>query len=53
MVLLALISFVALVIIILPHINPPKTENTADQRSPGNVIIESQWSNKLAYNIDL
>ena len=28
-VLLALIGFVAMIIMILPHINPPKTENTA------------------------
>jgi hypothetical protein len=52
-VLLALIGFVAMLIMILPHINPPKTENTADHRAPGNVIFELHWPNNLAYDIDL
>jgi hypothetical protein len=52
-VLLALIGFVAMVIMVLPHINPPKTENTADHRAPGNVIVELHWPNNLAYDIDL
>ena len=52
-VLLALIGFVAMVIMVLPHINPPKTENTADHRAPGNVIVELHWPNSLAYDIDL
>ena len=37
-ILLALIGFVAMVIIMLPHIKPTEVE-TQDHKAPGNVIV--------------
>ena len=51
-ILLALIGFVAMVIMLLPHIRPVKTE-TDEQRAPGNVIVEMQWPNDLPVDVDL
>ncbi len=51
-ILLALIGFVAMVIMLLPHVRPVKTE-TDEHRAPGNVIVEMQWPNDLAVDVDL
>lgn len=51
---LALLGFVALVIIMLPHINPPlKKEEAKSIDPPGNVIVEARWDDKVDADIDL
>ena len=51
-ILLALIGFVAMVIMLLPHITPKKQE-AEDHEAPGNVIIEIHWPNNMPYDVDL
>jgi len=51
-ILLALIGFVAMVIMLLPHITPKK-EETEEHKAPGNVIAEIHWPNAMAYDVDL
>ncbi len=51
---LALLGFVALVIILLPHINPPEKKRTEQEASaPGNVMIEARWSDDIDADVDL
>ena len=52
-IMLALAGFVAMVILLLPHLNPPgKTaENSSDP--PGNVIIEVRWPDDIDSDVDL
>lgn len=50
---LALVGIVALVVILLSHINPPGEQATADVTPPGNVIIEISWASELDDDIDL
>ena len=49
---LALAGFVAVVLLLLPHLHPPK-EAEAAIRSPGNVIVEIRWPDELDADIDL
>ena len=51
-ILLALIGFVAMVIMLLPHITP-KQEKTEEQKAPGNVVVEMHWPNTMPYDVDL
>lgn len=51
-VLLTLIGFVAMVVILLPHITVAKKESE-EHKAPGSVIIEMHWPNDLAVDIDL
>jgi|TARA_E500000178_G_C16979239_1_gene734904 hypothetical protein len=51
-ILLALIGFVAMVILLLPHIKPTEVE-TQDHKAPGNVIVELHWPSTMPYDIDL
>lgn len=51
-IMLALAGFVAIVIILLPHLNPPgKKVETATP--PGNVIVEVRWPEALDTDVDL
>jgi hypothetical protein len=52
---LALLGFVSLVIIMLPHINPakPKQEDSKAAQAPGNVIVEVRWDDKIDADVDL
>ena len=50
---LALVGIVALVVILLAHINPPGEESSGDVDPPGNVIIELTWANELDADVDL
>lgn len=51
-IMLALAGFVAIVIILLPHLNPPgKALKTATP--PGNVIVELRWPDSLNTDVDL
>ncbi len=51
-ILLALIGFVAMVIMLLPHVTPVKKQ-TEELKSPGNVIVEMLWPNNLPFDVDL
>lgn len=51
-IMLALIGFVAIVIILLPHIKPTQKEDQ-DVSAPGNMIVEIHWPNDLPYDVDL
>lgn len=49
---LALAGFIAIVLLLLPHLNPPaKAEEEAP--SPGNVIVEIRWPDELNTDVDL
>ncbi len=49
---LALAGFVAIVLLLLPHLNPPaKAEEEAP--SPGNVIVEIRWPDQINADVDL
>lgn len=51
-ILLALAGFVTLVLLLIPHLNPPVvTEDT--NRSPGNVVVELRWPDEIDADIDL
>jgi len=50
--LLALIGFVAMVIMMLPHLSR-KEQNTEEQKSPGNVVVEMHWPDNLDADVDL
>ena len=49
---LALAGFVAVVLLLLPHLHPP-TEAEAAVKSPGNVIVEIRWPDEVDADIDL
>lgn len=51
-ILLALIGFVAMVIMLLPHIRP-KQEESQTFKATGNVIIEMHWPSHMPYDVDL
>ncbi|MGQ9371455.1 hypothetical protein [Azospirillum sp. ST 5-10] len=55
MITLALAGFVCMLLLLLPHVNPPAKEGTgvADAEPPGNVIIEARWDDKLRTDVDL
>lgn len=52
-VLLALAGFVAIVLLLLPHVNPPGTAAEAADEPPGNVIVELFWDEDRDVDIDL
>ena len=49
---LALAGFVAVVLLLLPHLHPPKDAEAAI-RSPGNVIVEIRWPDEMDADVDL
>ena len=51
-ILLALIGFVAIVIMLLPHIRPTQKESQ-EVSAPGNMIVEMHWPNEMPYDVDL
>ncbi|MEO1020105.1 MAG: hypothetical protein AAFY56_20805, partial [Pseudomonadota bacterium] len=52
-ILLALAGFIALVILLLPHIAEPGAEQTQDATPPGNVMVEIRWPDALDADVDL
>ena len=52
-VMLALIGFVALVVMLLPHLNPPGAKTADDMTPPGNVIVEVRWPDEIDADLDL
>lgn len=51
-ILLALLGFVAIVILMLPHLNPPTVAREAVQ-PPGNVVVEVRWPDEIDADVDL
>lgn len=49
---LALAGFVAMVLLLLPHLNPPGTAEEGTP-APGNVIVELNWPKELDTDVDL
>jgi hypothetical protein len=52
-IMLALAGFVAMVILLLPHLNPPGKAAQENTYPPGNVIIEARWPDELDVDVDL
>ncbi len=52
-ILLALAGFVAIVVMILPHLNPPDAKTADTMDPPGNVIIEARWPDGWDTDVDL
>ena len=52
-VMLALAGFVVLVIMLLPHLNPPGARTADDMTPPGNVIVEVRWPDEIDADVDL
>lgn len=50
-ILLALSGFVAVVLILLPHLHPPVEAKEAPP--PGNVVVEINWPSKIDADVDL
>jgi hypothetical protein len=51
-ILLALAGFVAIVLMLLPHLNPP-TKVADTVLPPGNVIVELRWPDEVNADVDL
>ena len=49
---LALLGFIAVIVLLLPHINPKGRETAANASVPGNVIVELTWPEDLDADID-
>ena len=49
---LALAGFVAVVLMLLPHLNPPASAE-GEITSPGNVIVEVRWPDEFNDDLDL
>ncbi len=49
---LALVGFVAMVIMLLPHLSKAKQADQ-EQRSPGHVVVEIHWPDELPVDVDL
>ena len=52
-IMLALAGFVAMVILLLPHLNPPGRAAEENTSPPGNVIVEARWPDELDTDVDL
>jgi hypothetical protein len=50
---LALCGFVAVVILLLPHLNPKQEAQAATSMQPGNVMVEARWADELDTDVDL
>lgn len=51
-IMLALLGFATIVILLLPHLNPP-TEIADPVMTPGNVIVEARWLDNVDADVDL
>lgn len=50
---LALAGFVAMVLLLIPHIQPRGEKATDETQPPGNVIVEIRWPDELDSDVDL
>lgn len=51
-IMLALLGFVAIVVLLLPHLNPP-VKSVEAATPPGNLIIEVRWPDAVDSDVDL
>jgi hypothetical protein len=51
-IMLALAGFVAVVLLLLPHLNPPAKADE-ESSSPGNLIVEIRWPDEIDADVDL
>ncbi len=51
--LLMLMGFVAIVIILLPHINEPEKSLEEEADQPGNISVEIRWGDGIDIDVDL
>jgi hypothetical protein len=51
-ILLALLGFVTIVVLLLPHLNPPTKEEQASPAA-GNLIVEVRWADQIDADVDL
>ena len=51
-IMLALLGFVTIVVLLLPHLHPP-VETTEDVNAPGNVVVELRWPDEIDADVDL
>ena len=51
-IMLALLGFVTVVVLLLPHLNPP-VKASQDVNAPGNVVVEVRWPDGLDADVDL
>ena len=51
-IMLALAGFMAAVLLLLPHLNPPTKEDN-DRTNPGNLIVEIRWPDEFDADVDL
>jgi len=52
-IMLALAGFIAMVLLLLPHLNPPGEAAEENSQPPGNVIVELRWPDELDSDVDL
>jgi hypothetical protein len=52
-IMLGLAGFVAMVVLLLPYINPPGAKTNDDIAPPGNVIVEIRWPDEVDADVDL
>ena len=50
---LALLGFLAVIVLLLPHIAPEGVKNVSDAPAPGNVVIEITWPDDMDADVDL
>lgn len=51
LIMLTLLGFVTMVILMIPHLNPPTEAATA--RPPGNIVVEARWAVGADADVDL
>ncbi|RMF36305.1 MAG: hypothetical protein D6754_11635 [Alphaproteobacteria bacterium] len=50
-IMLTLLGFVTIVVLMLPHLNPPKADDTA--KPAGNIVVEARWADGSSSDVDL
>lgn len=50
---LALLGFIAVIVLLLPHISPDGVKNVSESPAPGNVVVEITWPDDLDADVDL
>lgn len=50
-IMLALLGFVTIVVLLLPHLNPPT--KLTDEQQPGNIVVELHWPDDMNTDVDL
>ncbi|MEM7292355.1 MAG: hypothetical protein AAF420_03010 [Pseudomonadota bacterium] len=50
---LALLGFLAVIVLLLPHIAPEGVKNVSDAPVPGNVVVEITWPDTMDADVDL